>query len=515
MPNLKFLMAPNRDIVILEKRTNASNKTDLYLLPASRGYREITHHTVTAFKEVPEYYDFTMASNGDIFFIKKDKTGTNSTELHVLSAVSNYKKFVLHTGTALEETDSRFEFEMNGNRDMYVIKKDRTGSNKTELHVLSASSGYKGFSKNVATILGETNSRYSFLLAPNKDLFAIKRSSTGTNSTEVHVMSASSNYSQFSLQIGTALPETNHEFEFLMAPNRDIVAIERQHSGGTELRKIYVLSAKHNYKQFSHAIDAPSLRVRKGERTFAQSFTTFFEDAYKAVESLGIEAVNEVDKFAEQNLSTNIVLEHLANEVIKKHGNEIKKVANLLKNTNTGKTGQAMREAKRKVNESDSAESAVPEFSAITEDKQIEEAQRTAKKITGINSMSIEVSREVGLFVGGTSSKGIAFALKEGGGDPVLITNAELDFGAQAGMTYAVTFGFYTSPTHQLDGRGYKFSLSGTFVVGLDIAIYFNKSWRFEGFSIGLGVGKGAEIGSGGFTWTTTDPKIFFQTVLI
>ena len=48
-----------------------------------------------------------------------------------------YQEFILHTGTALHETDATFEFLLADNRDLFAIKKSKTGSHSTEVHVLS------------------------------------------------------------------------------------------------------------------------------------------------------------------------------------------------------------------------------------------------------------------------------------------------------------------------------------------------------------------------------------------
>jgi hypothetical protein len=75
--------------------------------------------------------------------IKKSNTGTNSTEVHILSGESNYKNFTLQTGTALHPTDNTFDFAMtdwngDGKPDLVAIKKSNTGTNSTEIHILRA-----------------------------------------------------------------------------------------------------------------------------------------------------------------------------------------------------------------------------------------------------------------------------------------------------------------------------------------------------------------------------------------
>ncbi|MEA2188312.1 MAG: hypothetical protein QOK16_3323 [Solirubrobacteraceae bacterium] len=51
-------------------------------------------------------------------------------------------QFILHKGTALQETDDRFAFAMvdwngDGSQDLVAIQKSATGTNSTEVHVLS------------------------------------------------------------------------------------------------------------------------------------------------------------------------------------------------------------------------------------------------------------------------------------------------------------------------------------------------------------------------------------------
>jgi hypothetical protein len=206
--------------------------------------------TGTALHETDDTVTFALASNNDLFVIKKSHTGTHTTEVHVLSSGSHYQTFSLHTGTALHETDDTFEFLLAQNKDLFVIKKSNTGSHTTEVHVLSASSNYQQFSLHTATALHETDASSSFVLAPNNDLFVIQKNNTGTHSTEIHVLSASSNYQQFVLQTGTALHETDITFEFAIAQNRDLFAIKKS---GTEScsTEVHVLSASSNYQQFS------------------------------------------------------------------------------------------------------------------------------------------------------------------------------------------------------------------------------------------------------------------------
>ncbi|MCC3776489.1 VCBS repeat-containing protein [Streptomyces sp. UNOB3_S3] len=86
--------------------------------------------------------DWDRDGRPDLLAIKKSGTGTNSTEVHVLSGASNYQRFILQTGTALHETDRTFAFSVadwnrDGRPDLVAIKKSNTGTNSTEVHILS------------------------------------------------------------------------------------------------------------------------------------------------------------------------------------------------------------------------------------------------------------------------------------------------------------------------------------------------------------------------------------------
>jgi len=157
-----------------------------------------------------------------LYAIQKRGTGSKSTEIHVLSNRNCYQGFFLQTRTALHETGDNFEFALAPNRDLYAIKKTGTGSKSTEIHILSKKSNYQRFSLQTGTALHETGDDFEFALAPNLDLYAIKKRGTGSKFTEIHILSRRYRYQRFSLQTDTALGETNDNYEFAVATNIDL-----------------------------------------------------------------------------------------------------------------------------------------------------------------------------------------------------------------------------------------------------------------------------------------------------
>jgi hypothetical protein len=267
-----FALAPNRDLFAIKKSHTGTNSTEVHVLSAVSNYQEFVLRTGTALHETDDTFAFALAPNRDLFVIKKNRTGTNSTEVHVLSAVSNYQEFVLRTGTALHETDDTFVFALAPNCDLFAIKKNRTGTNSTEVHVLSAVSNYQEFVLRTATALHETDDTFAFVLAPNRDLFTIKKSRTGTNSTEVHVLSAASNYQEFVLRTGTALHETDDTFAFgLVYWNADfaidLMAIKKSNTG-THSTEVHILSGR-QLVGFRILVDTNQLELKEAERAAA------------------------------------------------------------------------------------------------------------------------------------------------------------------------------------------------------------------------------------------------------
>lgn len=213
-------------------------------------YEAFAIQTGTALEEAGKNFQFAVAANRDLFAFKQSDTGTNSTEVHVLSAASGYQNFSVHTGTPLEESGSEYVFLVSGSSDVFAIKKSGTASEKTELFVLSAKSQYTEIALHTATALHETGSSFEFQLAPNDDLFAFKKSDTGSDSTEVHVLTAASGYQQFSVQTGTPLKETGSGTTFLLARNGDIVVLDKRDTE-SNTTEVQILSAVDNYQTLS------------------------------------------------------------------------------------------------------------------------------------------------------------------------------------------------------------------------------------------------------------------------
>jgi hypothetical protein len=239
----RFLLGSNNDLVVIKTGDTRSGMTELYTLTAQSHYQSFGTHAVTALGFTDETWDFALAANRDLYAIKKSGTDSGSTEVHILSADSNYQQYALQTGTGQTETDDSWSFCVANNRDVIGIKRNKTGSGRTEVHVLAADTNYQRFSLQTGTALHPTDEHWDFGLASNRDLYAVRRWNTGTGTTEVHILTSSSNYANFALQTGTALEESNSHWAFAVGPtNRDLYCVKRKHTE-SETTELLVLSS--------------------------------------------------------------------------------------------------------------------------------------------------------------------------------------------------------------------------------------------------------------------------------
>lgn len=192
------------DVLAVEKSPSFGNRTRVHIVTGSTNYTVEIGTGDTALLPTDETFDFAFGDwDGDgvldLFAIKKARTGTNSTEVHILSGASNFQQFLLQTGTALVETDATFDFALtdwdhDGRSDLVAIKKSRTGTNSTEVHILSGASDFHQFILQTGTALVETDANTLFGLADwdndgRPDLFAFATSPGGFPPVGIRIFS--------------------------------------------------------------------------------------------------------------------------------------------------------------------------------------------------------------------------------------------------------------------------------------------------------------------------------------
>lgn len=203
--------------------------------------------------------------NPPLYAFARTGTGSRSTEVHALAA-DTFQTFTVHAATALGETGSDGAWQLllgdynrDGVKDLYAISK-RGASGRTEVHVLDGASGYKTYSLHAATPLGASGSDHSYTFDlgdydrdGTEDLFIIQRGSTGTGTTEVHILSGASNFQTWLLHTGSALAPAGGglHWKFLVGDydrdgTPDLYAVSKQ--GGSGQTEVHVLSGAARYQ---------------------------------------------------------------------------------------------------------------------------------------------------------------------------------------------------------------------------------------------------------------------------
>ena len=229
---------------------------------------EIIFRSNTALHQTDENWEFLLGDynkNGilDLYCINKKNTQSNS-EVYILDGSTNFKTFHLQTKTALHETEDNFQFLLgdynkSGTLDLYCIKKCNTGSNSTEVHILNGNDNFQSYLLKTGTALQETDENWEFLLGDyNKngklDLYCFKKCNTGTNTTEFHILNGNDNFQSFLYQKEIPLHEVGDSYDFKLDDYNkdgklDLYCIKK-FGTGTNSTEISILGGNDYFKSF-------------------------------------------------------------------------------------------------------------------------------------------------------------------------------------------------------------------------------------------------------------------------
>lgn len=248
---------------------SGSGQLEIHALGQTSHYTQFSVHAASAFAPASAAdWQFIVASlqgdlQPDLFGIHLRNTGSGQVEVHVLSAASNYKSFILHSATPIAAVATgHVEFTLGslaGDRrsNLFAIALNNTSSNTVEVHALSEASNFTAWAVHSTTALPASlrTSDWQFGIGDrsgNGDLIAVVHTTTGTGRTEVHALSRSSGYQAFSIHTATPLGYTadsqtaytlgDHDNDGI--PDLYAVAMNNTGSGQTE---VHVLSGASSY----------------------------------------------------------------------------------------------------------------------------------------------------------------------------------------------------------------------------------------------------------------------------
>jgi len=214
------------DLVGILRTGSSSGTTELHVLSGATNFQTFLLHTATALGQTGANWSFQVADINrdgilDLVGILQSGSGSGKTELHVLDGASNFQSFNLHIATALGATPTNWVFRVadldkDGIQDLVGILQGQTGSGIIELHVLSGISNFQSFSLHTATGLGVTGSNWDFQLADfdrdgRLDLGGLLLNGSTSGRIELHALSGISNFQTFNAHFATAQPQT-HSF---------------------------------------------------------------------------------------------------------------------------------------------------------------------------------------------------------------------------------------------------------------------------------------------------------------
>lgn len=257
------------DIVAIKKSSTGTNKTEVHILDGGTTYQSWLLRFGTVLHETDNTWDFVKSDFNrdgatDIVALKKSGTGTGSTEVHIMNAADNYQSWLFRSGTALHETGDNWELQVgdynrDGVTDIIGIKKSGTGTGFTEIHILDGATNYQSWLMQTTTALHETGDNWKFQVGDYNrdgaiDIIALKKSETGTKTTETHILNGADNYQSWLLRSGTALHETGNDWGFLMDDyNRNnatgIICLKDSYTG-TNSTEAHLLNGADNYQNW-------------------------------------------------------------------------------------------------------------------------------------------------------------------------------------------------------------------------------------------------------------------------
>lgn len=175
-----------------------------------------------------------------------------------------FSKMLVDTTSILPASDSDYvfftaDYDHDRISDLWVIKKSNTGSNKVEVHILSGSAKFQKYILQVATDLALSGDDYDYGAGDFDrdnvlDLYAIKKKNTGTGSTEVHILNGATKFRFYLVQTGTPLPMAMNDFTFSVKDMDnngvpDLYCVKTSNTGSFR-NEVHVLNGDTKYKNF-------------------------------------------------------------------------------------------------------------------------------------------------------------------------------------------------------------------------------------------------------------------------
>lgn len=179
-----FIALPDRDIAAV-RRNGDGGRTELHVLDAGKAYKAYRLQTPTALPATDRRWSFGADGDGNLVGINR-LGESGKTEIHVVDARQKYRRFKLQAESALHATDSSWDFGVLANGDVLGINR-RGDSGQTELHLLDAAKDYKRFKLQAPSPLAAADDAWKFAVRGNGEVMAVLTRGSASGKTELHV----------------------------------------------------------------------------------------------------------------------------------------------------------------------------------------------------------------------------------------------------------------------------------------------------------------------------------------
>jgi YD repeat-containing protein len=218
------------DLFKIQKQPTGSGKTEVHILSGTDNFKTVLGDYATGLGLTDDNWDFQIADYNrdgkvDLVGFAKENTGTRSTEVHVLNGADGFQTFLQQTGTivpTLPRASTAFylkDWDGDNVLDLIGLNRGVTGTGKLEIHIASGATQFKTwlFERGTAIPSADAGSpAWDYDVADwdkdgKLDIVGIKKNGTGTQKTEVHIVSGASEFQTFVVQTGTAFGQVPNE----------------------------------------------------------------------------------------------------------------------------------------------------------------------------------------------------------------------------------------------------------------------------------------------------------------
>jgi len=249
----KFLVMSNGDLMFIKNQsTTGTGLMEVHILTAVSNYQTFGLQAATPLElDNTKEWHFQLLSNNDLMCIYNKAP---ITEVQILGADSNYQTFGLNSKIelAVEDGDS-WHFQLISGDDLMCIKDVRLDGEKIEVHILTANSNYAVFRLHTKSVLdSDLDDQYRFKATSDDDLICIKKSGTDSQKTEVHILSAEGDYQDFAMHSESGLDmDLANAWQFEAMSNGDLMCINYKAPTGSNMTEVHILTRESSYRNFA------------------------------------------------------------------------------------------------------------------------------------------------------------------------------------------------------------------------------------------------------------------------